>query len=56
VVLVAGMSSDHRLSLKALEELCRLCPYGGFQIRSEGGSEFDNKTRIPESGVNRGLQ
>ena len=42
VVLVAGMSGDHTLSLKALEELCRLCPDGGFQIRSDGGSEFDN--------------
>jgi hypothetical protein len=44
VVLVAGMSGDHTLSLKALEELCRLCPNRGFQIRSDGGSEFDNKT------------
>jgi hypothetical protein len=43
VVLVAEMSSDHTLSLNALEELCRLCPDGGFQIRSDGGSEFDNK-------------
>ena len=42
VVLVAGMSCDHTLSLKALEELCRLYPDMEFQIRSDGGKEFDN--------------
>lgn len=42
VVLVAGMSCDHTLSLKVLEELCRLYPDMEFQIRSDGGKEFDN--------------
>jgi transposase InsO family protein len=42
VVLVAGMSGDHRLSLKAFEELCRLYPDMAFEIRSDGGTEFDN--------------
>jgi transposase InsO family protein len=41
-VLVAGIRSDHTLSLKALEELCRLYSHVEFQIRSDGGSEFDN--------------
>jgi len=42
VALVAGMSCDHRLSLKALEELCRLYPDKAFELRSDGGTEFDN--------------
>jgi Integrase core domain. len=42
VVLVAGIRCDHTLSLKALEELCRIYPNVKFQIRSDGGSEFDN--------------
>ena len=36
------MSCDHTLSLKALEELCRLYPDMEFQIRSDSGKEFDN--------------
>ena len=40
--LVAGMSCDHTLSLKALEELCRLYPDKELAIRSDGGKEFDN--------------
>jgi len=42
VVLVAGMSCDHTLTLKALDELSRLYPDMEFQIRSDGGKEFDN--------------
>ena len=36
------MSCDHTLSLKALEELCRLYPDKELAIRSDGGKEFDN--------------
>lgn len=32
----------HTLSLKALEELCRLYPDKAFELRSDGGTEFDN--------------
>ena len=42
VVLVAGMSCDHILNLKALEDLCRLYPDKELAIRSDGGKEFDN--------------
>jgi transposase InsO family protein len=42
VVLVAGMSCDYTLSLKALEELCRLYQDRELAIGSDGGKEFDN--------------
>lgn len=42
IVLVGGMSCDHTLTLKALEELCHIYPDRAFQIRSDGGMEFDN--------------
>lgn len=42
VALVEGTENDHNLTLKALEELCRIYPKSGFQIRSDGGKEFNN--------------
>ena len=42
VALVEGIGNDHNLTLKTLEELCRIYPEVGFQIRSDGGKEFNN--------------
>lgn len=42
MILAEGISCDHTLTLEALKELCRLYPDREFQIRSDGGTEFDN--------------
>ncbi len=42
VTLIGGKDNDHNLTLKALEELCYTYPKVEFQIRSDGGKEFDN--------------
>ncbi len=46
VALVGGIDKDHNLTLKALEELCCIYPKAGFQIRSDGGREFNNSDVI----------
>ena len=40
--LVGGTENDHNLTLKTIEDLCRIYPEAGFQIRSDGGKEFNN--------------
>ena len=54
VILVEGTSRDHTLTLKALKELCRLYPDREFQIRSDGGTEFDNND-VNDFFVNKGI-
>ena len=46
VALVEGTENDRNLTLKTLEELSRICPEAGFQIRSDGGKEFNNSEVI----------
>ncbi len=43
VALIEGTENDRNLTLKTLEELCRMYPKAGFQIRSDGaGFAFCN--------------
>lgn len=42
IALVGGTENDHNLTLKTLDDLCRLFPEAGFQVRSDGGKEFNN--------------
>lgn len=42
VALIEGTENDRNLTLKTLEELCHIYPKAGFQIRSDGGKEFNN--------------
>jgi putative transposase len=46
MALVGGTNSDHTLTLKTLEELCRRYSGTGLQIRSDGGKEFNNNDVI----------
>src|SRR3989337_4246400 len=40
VALIEGTENDHNLTLKTLEELCRIYSQTGLQIRSDGGKEL----------------
>lgn len=42
IALVGGTENDRNLTLKTIEDLCRVYPEAGFQIRSDGGKEFNN--------------
>ncbi len=42
VALIEGTENDRNLTLKTLEELCRIYPKAGFQTRSDGEKEFNN--------------
>ena len=42
IALVEGTENDRNLTLKTIEDLCRIYPEAGFQLRSDGGKEFNN--------------
>ncbi len=42
IALVGGTENDHNLTLKTIEDLCSIYPEAEFQIRSDGGKEFNN--------------
>jgi len=40
IALVGGTENDRNLTLETIEDLCRIYPEAGFQIRSDGRKEF----------------
>lgn len=42
ITLVGGTENDRNLTLSTIEDLCHIYPEAGFQIRSDGGKEFNN--------------
>jgi len=46
IALVGGTENDRNLTLKTIEDLCHIYPEAGFQIRSDGGKEFNNSDVI----------
>lgn len=42
ITIVGGTENDRNLTLKTMDDLCRLFPEAGFQVRSDGGKEFNN--------------